>query len=59
MMNGLNKNIGREKPIKRAGKRVQGVVKTQLEVVEVENASLCTHIRSLHFALIVEYSSLT
>ena len=33
-MNGLNKNIVRENPTKRAGPRVQGIVKTKLEVVE-------------------------
>ena len=42
--NGPKKNRGREKLIKREGPRVKGIVKTQLEVVEVENASLCPHI---------------
>ena len=35
-MNGLIKNIGREKPTKRAGPIEQGTVKTQLEIVEVK-----------------------
>ena len=38
MMNGLKKNIGRENPKKMAGTSVKGIVKTQLEVLEVENA---------------------
>ena len=32
----------RDKPSKRAGSRVQGIAKTQMEIVEAENNSLCT-----------------
>ena len=35
MVNGLNKIRGRENPTKRAGTRGQGMVKIQLEIVEV------------------------
>ena len=41
-----------------AGTSVQGIVKTQLEVVEVENAPLCPHIYSLYFARTVECPSI-
>ena len=58
MMNGLKKKIGRENPKKMAGTSVKGIVKTQLEVLEVENASLCTHRYSIHCALTVEFTSL-
>ena len=55
---GLNKNRGRDKGTKRAGTKLQGIVKTELELVEVRNASLYTHICSLHFELTVEYTSI-
>ena len=38
MLNGLKKNMGIENPTKRAGISVQEIMKTQLDVVEVENA---------------------
>ena len=38
----------REKPTKRSGTSVQGMVKTQLEIVEVEKASLYPHRLILH-----------
>ena len=53
---GLNKNRGREKDTKRAGTKLQGIVKNELELVQVQNDSLYTHICSLHFALTVEYT---
>ena len=43
-MNGKNKIRAIENPPKRAGHRAQGIVETQMEIVEVENKSLCTHI---------------
>ena len=46
---GLNKNRGIEKDTKRAGTKLQGILKTELELVEVQNASLYTHICSLNF----------
>ena len=49
----MKKNIGRGNPTKSAGTILQGIVKTQLEVVEVENNSLCPHRFSLHYALTV------
>ena len=53
-MNGTNKDSGRENPTKNSGPIVQGMVKTQLEVLEVENDSLCPHICSLNYAMNVE-----
>ena len=47
-------NRGRKNTTKRAGPYVQGMVKTKLEVVRIENALLCPHICSLHFAITVE-----
>ena len=47
-----------DKHKKRSGPREQGIVKTQLEVMEVENSSLCTHIWSLHCALTVKWPRL-
>ena len=38
MVNGLKKNIGRDKSTKGAGPREQGMVKTQLEIMEVEKS---------------------
>ena len=37
MINGMNKIRERDNPTKRAGPREQGMVKTQLEIVEVKN----------------------
>ena len=31
----------------------EGILKPQMEVVEAENASLCTHIWSMHYAMFV------
>ena len=59
MVNGLKKNRGMYKPTKREGPIEQGVVKTQLEIVEVSKAALCSHIFSLQFLLTVECPSLT
>ena len=53
-MNELKENIGKNKPTKSAGTSVQGILKTQLEVVEVENVSLCPHILIQNYALTVE-----
>ena len=58
MMNLLKKNIGREKPTKRSGPSVQGMVKTQLETLEVVKSSLFPHKCIQHFLLIVEYPRL-
>ena len=55
-MNGLKKIRGRDNPTKRAGTIIQGIVKTQLEVVEVESSPLFPHICSLHCALTVEFT---
>ena len=57
-MNGTKKNRIREKPTKREGPILKGIVKTQLEVVGVEKALLFTHRFSLHYELTVECSSL-
>ena len=56
IIDGLNKDRGRDKDNKRAGNKLQGIVKTELELVEVQNTSLYTHIWILHFALTVEYT---
>ena len=53
-MNVLSKNRVREKPTKSSYPIVQGNVKNQLEVVEVENASLFPHIFILYYVLNVE-----
>ena len=57
-MNVLSKNRVREKPTKSSYPIVQGNVKNQLEVVEVESVSLGPHIWSLYYALHVEYPRL-
>ena len=49
MMNGLNKNIRRDKLTKMEGTSTQGILKTQLEIVEVDNASICPHRYSMNF----------
>ena len=59
MMSGTKKNIGREKLAKKAGPTVQGMVKTQLKIAEVEKSSICPHRCSLPFSLNVEYPRLT
>ena len=59
MMNGLNKIRERYKPTKMESTSVQGMVKTKLEKVEVEKASLFTHRCSLNFSLTVECPRLT
>ena len=43
---------------KRLGSSVLGIVKSQLEVDEVEDASLFTQICSLHYALTEEFPRL-
>ena len=53
MINGLKKNRRRYNPTKKPGNSVHGIVKTQQKVAEVENVSLCPHIFSLNFAMIV------
>ena len=58
-MNGKKKITGIENPTKMADTSLQGVVKNQLEIVEVEKASIFTHICSLQFKLTVECHSLT
>ena len=46
------KKYGKKEAYKKmAGPSVQGIVKTQLKVVEVENASLCPHGCSLNYTL--------
>ena len=47
MINGPKKIRGRANPKKMAGTRVQGTVKTKLEIVEMEKTSLYPHIVSL------------
>ena len=42
--NGQKKSIGRENEKKRAGTSVQGIVKTQLEILELGKFSLCPYI---------------
>ena len=54
MMNGMKKIKGIDNPTKRAGPSVQGMVKTQPEIVEVKIDSLYPHRCSLHCALMVE-----
>ena len=44
MKNGQKKSRGRENEKKRAGTSVQGIVKTQLEILEVGKVSLCPYI---------------
>ena len=51
IMNGRNKNRGRDKPIKITGPILQGMVKTQLEIVEVGKSSLYPHRCILYIAL--------
>ena len=51
-MNGMNKIRLRENPTKRAGPRLQGMVKTQLEIVEVDkNLTLSSQIHSTFFSV--------
>ena len=38
-MNGLKEIIGRDKTTERSGPNIQGMVKTQLEILEVENSN--------------------
>ena len=45
-MNGINLIIGREKPTKRAGPREQGMVKTKLEILEVEIFTMSSQMQS-------------
>ena len=52
-MNSLKKNIGKENPKKRADPSVQGIVKNQLETMEVGKAPLFPHKFSLYFSLTV------
>ena len=59
MMNGLKKIRVRYKPTKRAGHIEKGVVKNQLEIVEVGKDSLFPHKFSLNFALIFKCPSMT
>ena len=56
---GMNKIIVREKTTKRAGPIEQGMVKTPLEIVEVEKSPICPHRFSLHCSLNVEFPRLT
>ena len=53
IINGMNKVIRIDNHTTREGPIEQGIVKTQLEIVEVEKASLFPHKCSIHFALIV------
>ena len=53
IINGMKRSIDIGKPKKRAGPIEQGMVKTQLRILEVVKASLCTHICSLNCAMIV------
>ena len=43
IIDGLNKNRGREKDNKRTGTKLQGIVKNELELVEVQNDSILTY----------------
>ena len=58
MTNGKKKNRVIYKPTKKEGTRLQGIVKNQMEIVEAENASLCTCIYSLYCAMTLEWPSL-
>ena len=55
----MNKNKVIDKPTKRVGTIVQGMVKTKLEIVGVEKASLFPHRCSLNFSLTVECPRMT
>ena len=59
MINRMNKNKVIDKPTKRVGTIVQGMVKTKLEIVGVEKASLFPHRCSLNFSLTVECPRMT
>ena len=51
MMNGMKKIIYLEKPKKRAGPRLQGIVKNQMEIMEVKkNLTLSSQIHSAFFS---------
>ena len=52
-------NHGKRESYKKGSSREQGMLKTQVEIVEVEKASLCTQICSLNFSLIVECLRMT
>ena len=54
-MNRLNKNRGKENNTKGSGLIVQGMVKNQLETVEVEKASFSNQKFSLNFVITVEF----
>ena len=56
MINFPKKNRGREKPTKRTDTSVQGIVKTQPGLVEIENPSFSTLGCSLYFVMTVEYT---
>ena len=50
----MNKNIGIENSTKMESTIIQGIVKTEMEVVEAENSLLFPHRYSLHYAMTVE-----
>ena len=57
-MNEQKENRGGDKPIKRTDPSIQGIVETQMEIVEAENYSLFNHRCSLHCALTMECPSM-
>ena len=58
MINGKKKKRGRENPTKREGPIVQGMVETQMKILEAENDSLCTQGFSMNYALTEECTRL-
>ena len=55
MMSGLKKYRVKYEALKEAGPIIQGIVKNQLELLEVGNAYLYPHICSLHYEPTVEF----
>ena len=58
MVNRKNKIIVGEKLTKRPSPRVKEVVEIKMEILEMENQSLCFHRCLLHCALTVEFPRL-
>ena len=53
------KSIVIDNPLKKSVTREQGMVKTQLEIMELEKFSLCPHRCSIYCALILECARMT
>ena len=52
------KTTGIGNTTKREGPRVQGIVETQMAIVEKKNQPLCPHRSSLNYVLTMEYTRL-